>query len=1075
MSIRNLIILSQLNPPAQRSRVLIRERVSSILSGAFSYPLTILQAGTGYGKSTAIISFVHRLDKPVYWYTITGSDRDPRLFLAKLFTAFNQHGDEIGDEALRILDMPDATQQEAMIAFINALSTRLAHPTLMVLDDFHRVRDIPEIMALMDWMIENIPSNLHMVISSRQMIDFPSFNKWRVKGALLEITRDDLTFTAEEVQVLFESEYGIKLTPLEIDQLLEKTEGWAIGLQMVWQSLQNNPGRSLLSVLEDNRESRMALFDYLAEEVLSRQDASTQQFLLRTSILSKLDSATCDFLMRSDTSDEMLRKLHHSGLFIEELRPGLYRYHQIFREFLLNRLQQHPAETIEYHRTIASYFTAHEYWEEAIYHLLSAGDYRQVNQILQNIGERMIMDGRQESINYWINAFPESVRRHYPYVNYLLGEVNRFASRFDQALEYYHSAERIYRAQENLWGTSMALRGQAQVFLDTIRPVNADQLLQDALRLLNPVEMPQEVADLLVLTAENQLNLGSPDSAESLLQQARALRPELDTETDLIQARLYLRTGRLREGIRLLEERESTQVSPTLSRPQRFHREASLLLSLFYSLMGDIDGAERYAQRGIQIGEQLQSTFVQSVGIMRLGHTLQLRNTHPWNQDGYERAITSYRESMRQVDVVRIHVEPLWGICRALGYSNRVVEARQVAQEALAIAEKAGDVWIRILVQVSLGAGEVLAGNYDQAQHHLSIAESAAIKVKDPFALSAARLWLAVNAWYQGYRNTAFVTLEKLLPVIRQHQYDFLLTRETYLGLKDREMILPLLLAAREHAIEPEWINHILSAHGLLDMNTHPGYTLWVKTFSGFAIWRGTQEIDQQEWKREKARQLMQLLVAHRGKWMHRDQLINMLWPETLTDAAANNLKVVFNALNQVLEPERVRGAQPFFVERQQELYRLNPTARIMIDTELFEKAAASNTLMDLEAAVDLYQGHYFEDSYVQEWLVVEEQFYHQQFLLAAEKLTHLLIDDSKLEQALEITFRILAQDNVWESAYRLQMRIFHRMGRYSMVRTVYKQCVEAFERQFNAPPSPKIRQLYEELLAKEQKGTFSF
>jgi ATP/maltotriose-dependent transcriptional regulator MalT len=297
MSIRNLIILSQLNPPAQRSRVLVRERVNRRLDGALNYPLTILEAGTGYGKSTAILSFLREKDLPIYWFTISGTDRDPKLFLAKLFTAFNQHDQAIGDEALRILDMPDATPQEALIAFVNALAVSIQQDTLFILDDFHQVDNVPEVMGYIDWMIENLPRDLHVVIATRHGLSFPSMNKWRVKGALLEISKDELTFTGDEVQQLFASQYDIQLDEVTVAQLLEKTEGWAIGLQMVWQTLQNNPGMSIRQVLEDERQSRTALFDYLAEEVLSGQTPERQDFLLATSILSKLDSATCDFLL----------------------------------------------------------------------------------------------------------------------------------------------------------------------------------------------------------------------------------------------------------------------------------------------------------------------------------------------------------------------------------------------------------------------------------------------------------------------------------------------------------------------------------------------------------------------------------------------------------------------------------------------------------------------------------------------------------------------------------------------------------------------------------------------------------
>ncbi len=1072
MSIRNLIILSQVNPPAQRSHVLQRERVSSVLNTAFNYPLSILQAGTGYGKSTAIISLVNTIQAPVYWFTISGSDRDPTLFLAKLFTAFNQRQQDIGDEALQILDMPDATQKEAMISLINAIATTITEESLLILDDFHRVSDIEEILQLVDWMIENIPPNLHVIISTRRAAAFPSLNKWRVTDTILELNREHLTFTPEEIQTLFEEQYQITLKEEDTAQLLVKSEGWAIGLQMIWQTLKSHPEKEIHEVLEDDRESRTALFDYLAQEVLDRQETDVQQFLLRTSILARLDSATCDFLLMTEHSDQMLEKLNRAGLFIEELRPGVYRYHHIFQEFLLNRLQKDPVESVELHRNIASYFTAHEYWEQAIYHLISASDYRQINHVLENIGASMIQKGRQESIRYWINSIPVFVRQNYPYINYLLGEVYRLTADFNLALESYHTAERLYRNLNNDWGISLALQGQARVYLDTVRPVNANQILQDALQLLDPNEDPQQYANLLVLTAENQLNLGNPDSAEGLLDQARLLLSEIDNETELIKARLLLRTGDINGGIRHLEARkEVTTGSIPLTRPQRFHREASLLLSLFYAMIGDVDKCDFYAQRGIHIGESLKSTFVQSVGYMRIGHALQLRNRHPWNTNGFDQAMDYYQQAIDKIEVTRIHVEPLWGMCRALGYSGRIEEAEQQARISLEIAQKAGDKWISLLIRLSLGAGQVLSESYEEALETLTIAESLALEVKDPFSLCVARIWLAIATWHQGLMNTAFVYLEKSLLLIQQNDYDFLLNHETYLGLKDREVIVPLLIAAKQNNIETSYIERLLRERNLHMIEYHPGYSLWVQTFGQFNVWRGNQPIAAQEWKREKARQFFQLLVSNHGKWLSRDQILSVLWPDALVDTAARSLKVVLNQLNQVLEPDRPRGSTPFFVERNHELYRLNPSANIVIDAEVFEQEITSDQFSALENAVQLYRGHYFQDSMVQEWLMVEEQYYHQQFLMAAEKLTDTLIERNELEKALQITYKVLGEDQFCESAYSMQMRIFHKMGQPSMVRTTFKQCQKQFQKNFNTDVSPKITALYEALIKEEKAG----
>ena len=1071
MTIRNLIILSQLNPPGQQVRVLQRQRLLAQLKNAFNYPLTILEAGTGYGKTTTILSFLECLNQDTYWFSVSGVDRDPRLFLAKLFTAFNQHSSEMGESALRILESPDSTPRQAMIAFINALTSNLQKDCLFVIDDFHRVSDVPEILNQIDWMLPNLPNKLHVMLATRHNPQFTTLTEWRAKGKVLEITKNDLVFTVDEAKRLFSEQYQLVINETMIQQILDKTEGWAIGLQMFWQTIRNNPEVSIEQVLEDEKESKTALFEFLADDVLGRLPEDYQDFLLKTSLLSKLDSLTCDFLLNSDNSEELLRDIENKGLFIEELHPGVYRYHQIFRQFLASRLQLAPHEEIELHQKLASYFQAHEYWEEAIYHLLNAKDYGQINQILESIGEKFILSGRQESIHYWINEIPSPYKMNYPHLYFMLGEINRYRGRFDEALENYHIAERLYRKKDIAFGVYKTIRGQAQVFLDTIRPSSADQLLQKAIKLLNPAEMPEEVADILTLTAENQLNLGFPESAQSLLDEAQRLRHKVDRDADLIQSRIFLRTGQIENGISLLQSLENERPTTRPSRPQRFHRESTLLLSLFHAIKGEIEDSENYARIGIEIGNLLQSTFVSSVGLMRLGHAILLQSQHPFTNEGFRTAIQMYQDSIEKVNIVRIHAEPLWGMCRALGYTNQLVEAKRLATESLEIVNNAGDQWMGVLIKLSIGAGAVIAHEYNMAQDYLIEAEATAIRVKDPLVVSYIRLWLAINAWQQGFENTAFGYLEKLLALIFEHGYEFLLFNQTFMGLRDTEVIYPLLIKAYRSDIAKESIGKILCNRGLNHQIYHPGYSLWVRTFGGFCLWRGDQRIDATIWKREKARHLFQLLVANRNQWLHRDQLLNMLWGDKPIEKADNYLKVILNALNQVLEPDRPKGAPYFFIEREQDRYRLNPLARIIVDADLFTLEINNGTSHALHKAVKLYKGRYFDDNYVQEFFPIDEQYYHQQFLLAAEKITNLFIDEGKFEQALEITHKILCEDELYEPAYRLQMTIFSKMGKTALLEETFKRCQNTFLEQLDMPLSEITIQHYKSLLANASKN----
>jgi len=485
MTHRNQIILSQLTPPAQKSSILDRPRVLHLLKQSLDYPLTILVAETGYGKTTSALSLIKSIRLPYFWYTISRNECDPRLFLTYLCSAFNQQGYKIGLTALRVLEDSDVDLQECLITLINSITSLLKEEAMFVLDDFQSLDESDEILGMMDWFIEHLPANLHVMILSRTQPELPSINKWRVKGRLLEIDKDSLSFSPDETDQLYRSTYQLNLPKDAITRLQQRTEGWAIGLQVVWQSIKALPNMSLESLLEEENGSSLGnLFEYLADEVLDMQSEERQDFLIKTSVLQFLDSDTCDFLLDRQNSADTLNDLFRSGLFIEQMKPDVFRYHHIFREFLLSRLSKNEELKKGLHRKLASYFSAHHYWEQAISHLISAGDFGRLRQILDEVGERLLQSGLKQSIRYWLGKLPADEMSQYPYGNYLLGEVERTEANFDMALEYYRAAQRLYQNLGNTWGVSLAVRGQAQVYLDTLRPVNAEQFLDRALELL---------------------------------------------------------------------------------------------------------------------------------------------------------------------------------------------------------------------------------------------------------------------------------------------------------------------------------------------------------------------------------------------------------------------------------------------------------------------------------------------------------------------------------------------------------------------------------------------------------------
>lgn len=1062
MQLQDLVIQSQLQPPQPRRHLLRRPRLEQLLEEIFDFPLTIVQAGTGYGKSTALAS-LGGAGRELFWYTITEPDREPLLFLVHLISAFGVYG----ISALRSLEANNGLVTPASLTpLLNALTQSIQNQAVLVLDDFHLVAHVEEIAALIQKLVDYCPPRLHIVLSTRQAPALPDLNRWRVKGALRVIGPADLAFTAEEIESLFREQYHLPITSTQAQTLAAETEGWAIALQMIWQGIRSGTVPDLDSALQKLPAALDRLFDYLGPEVLNRLPPHLQKFLLTTSILRELTGPACDALLDASDSFSLLRQLHEMGLFIDRVGDETYRYQRLFHDFLLDQMGRRPDEKTTLHRRAAAYFQQAGHPEEALYHLLEAGQHAQAADLIEKIGPSLLEAGRLDSLGNWLTRLPAETYHQRPQLEILHGEVCRLRADFEEALQHYAAALRFYQQANDALGQSRALRGQAQVYLDTVRPLQAAAILSQALDLLDPVAHRAETAMLLEQLAENKLNSGFPDQARELHREAVQLRGETLSTDIYLEARVLLRTGKLTEARRLLESYKLDEPRTGLPRPQHFHREKQLLLSLICGLQGDRKNAEEYARQGIAIGQKIQSEFVEAVGFMRLGHALQLDADSPWSAPWQQAAIRCYQdviEKVRPFKVPRVSLEPLWGLCRAYGYAGEVETAETNALQAIEMARAAGDEWIGNLVRVSMGAVLALDGRHATAARWLKEAAEGLDRVQDSFGWCAAQLWLAVNAWAQGEQETALRHLSALLPVAAENNYDFLLTRRTHLGLRDDQTAIPLLLEAYRQNIERDFTLKLLTQTGKRGLDYHPGYTLWVRTLGPFQVWRGRSPVPAAEWQREKARQLFQLFIATRGQWLMREQITDMLWPDLSPEAAVRDFKVALNTLQRALDPRRPRSASPYFIVRQGNAYSLNPQAALVTDADLFDRLAASDDPQTLEAALSLYEDDFLPECCYYDWASLERDALRRKYLAAAEKLARRRIQAQQWEAALTVCQAALRRDKCWEPGYALSMQAYAAQGNLPLARQMYQRCAAVLKEELGLEePSEETRRIYQ-------------
>jgi ATP/maltotriose-dependent transcriptional regulator MalT/DNA-binding SARP family transcriptional activator len=1066
---QDAIIRSKLKPPRLPSNTLTRPRVDALLRQALDYRLTILQVGAGYGKSTALAQMTAG-KLPHFWYSVSDGDADPQQFLTYLIATFRLGLPELNDAPYAILEYPHTgSLYAATIALVNAISDALKSPALLIVDDYHLAAS-PEVNGLFDTFLQFAPADLRVIVSTRVAPTWEHLVTWRAHGHAFEIKRAALAFTRDEIARLFRETYGVELSPRDIILLEEKTEGWSIGLQLVWQELRANPTTPVAQILArehfDSSASLNTLFAYLARDVLAQQSEAVRTFLLESAVLRELDARACRAVTHHADCAPLIEYLRERDLFIIALDHAHYRYHHLFHDFLREHAARLDADaTRARHQRAAEWFESIENTDEAIYHWLHARAYDRALALIEHIGEKVLRDGKLETLAHWIAEIPGADIPAHPQVMFLLGELARLHSNFKDALAWYAQAEHAWNNANDLRGMASALRGQALVYIDTVNPTQAESLLERALRLTDGIDDRTTRARLLELLAENKVNMGKMQEGEELQQAARALREGGPSETTL-SVRAKVRTGRLNQAREILER--WTHEEQGQARAPRGHRESVLLLSLIYSLLGRADDALAAAQASVNLGTQFAAPFISAIGQTRLAHAHQLRGE-------INLALEYYKASVAlgdQLAVRRIRAEAMWGMTRAYGILGDLPSAQHTAAEGIAIGNEAGDVWVAAMIQLALGAAYAFCGRDRDAVDKLREALAILRSCGDTFGQCAAQMWLALAQWHLNQRDRAFAHLSDALALAQTHEYDPLFTTRTLLGFHDARIIAPLLVDARKRGIAAAYLTRLLAVNGLENVETHPGYQLRVQMLGAFRVWRGENEILSREWTRKKARQLFQLFLTHRRRLLKRDEIFEHLWRNESIETATRDFRVALNALNNTLAPGREEAASPFIV-RQESAYGLHPNADVWIDAEEFSQLVArGETLADeracevLRRALALYHDDYLSiDARYDDWAIAERERLAALYLRAANRLATELSAQNAFEECLVWCEKILTRDPCWEHAYRLMMHAYAQRGDRALAQRAFERCIHALEHDLGIAPSAATLEVYRQIM----------
>jgi LuxR family transcriptional regulator, maltose regulon positive regulatory protein len=1069
------LIKTKLIVPSLQEQWIRRAKFTKKMKAITEKPLTIVQAGAGYGKSTALAMFVKDENQQCCWYTISPSDDDILPFLSYLIASIQTISPEFGQELgsyMKKMDRYIREEELSMLSsiFINEI-LQIQEPITIILDDFHAIEHSYHINVWIEKLLEHMPGHLHLVISTRTRPGWKVLAKMKAKNELNELSKVELMFGKEEIELLLSEYYELHITAEQIEHLYKLTEGWVIAIGMIAQQIPHLT--SLDELFAEPSKSLEDLFQYLVHEVFSKQPPMIQQFLEQTCIFDEISADVCDHVLGMSGSVQMLQQLTSKNLFIHQVGDRQFRYHALFREFLEDRLIiNQPDQYRLLMLNSARFFEKNGLWEEALYCYEKIGQYDAAAAIMNEQGMQMLERGKLENLYERLSRIPFQEKQRYCCLLFLEGEVYRYRSLFKLAEASYELTIQTAERLGDIEWHCKALEGKAKIYLDTIQPLKAERILAKAIELSEkglPDGAIEETGRLYRLLAENLINSGQALKAERWIERARAMGVPIDDGN--LEARLYLRTGRLEEARRTLTSAKVVHDSINKQHLPQSHRETELLLALIDAFTGNGVQAKKLSQSGIQNGIKVQAPFVEACGWIRMGHAVQLIDQYDLQlaENCYETAL----DIMERLNMERGKAEPLMGLCILYGSRREYEKAVEAGRRALQETEQVKDIWLSALITLCMAIAAFHNNKFIEAREDLLKTEELFNQCGDEYGKMLVSFWNSYYFYSIKSENEFRLSFTRFLKGMQSGGYEFFLKKQTTFGPRDLQVFVPMLIEAVKQAIVPSYAEKLLEDMKLPRLNAHPGYTLKVQTLGQFRVWLGDREVEDRDWQRGKAKELFQLFLTKRNQPLMKEDIFQILWPEHQEKSADRDFKVALNALNNVLEPARKARSSPFFIIRAGTGYGVNPQAALDLDSQLFEEWAEAGlaetnvekSIEDLERALYLYNGDFLPERRYEDWCINERERLLVFFLRSAEKLAQLNVRRENYDSAIHWCQRILQKDRTWEEAYRLLMFCYYRKNNRPQAIKWYRKCCEVLEQELGVSPLDPIRHMHEMII----------
>lgn len=1034
-----------------------RKRLFARLEALRNLPCTWVCGPAGSGKTTVVSDYLRASGEPSFWFHVDEGDRDASALIAYLVTI--AAGIDPTAPPLPYLT-PEHQADTATFCrqFFRRFYQTVPAASTMVFDNCHRAAGT-SFHAVLRCAIEEAPEGIRLIALSRHQLpeDLIAFQANRQADL---IGADDLRLDLAETRAVVDS----LRAPASVDceALHALTDGWAAGIVLMLSRSGSSAADRAAPRMD--RASRDAVFAYFADELFRTLDAPLRALLLRTALLPTVTAAQANALTTDDHADELLEGLYRRHFFTARRepeaagQPASYCYHDLFRAFLLERLERElaPDELRLLRGRVAAILEQDGLVADAIEQHRALGNWEAVARLIRQDAQRLTDQGQLQTLRAWLDDLPAARVAADPWLLLFDGHATATVNPTEATRIFEAAYDRFVELSDEAGQSNAAFALMETMMMSSATYTGWDRWIDVLARLLasNPPESPDAMVrawhTLLYTCLYRRPNHPLIPAAAAILD--RELSNGRLGPTQAVQAG----TGLLAYAHFRCDEALAARVVPILHRWLAGEQLAvmSRALATGWILVYTFFDA-RYEEALEWAGKSI--AVAQSHGFKTIARA--------WSWYGVQALAHLGRGEAALAEATRLQAaatDPTYSSPAAYAACSAAL-AHFVAGDtaaAIRLGERGLEAWrengfimARLAWAQSMQAVfRMAAGDTEAALDLVAEAEAglAGTVCNYPDALYAALRAHAALA--RGATSEAAELMSACLALASNHKRIAVLSWA-------RPFLPRLFSFAWKMGIERTRVARLVTEWGIQPATAdepdwpHP---LEIYVLGPFAVRRFGSPIEFRRKPPRKVLALLKIIAIHGEHGISVENARHLLWPDLDGDAATMSQSAALYRLRRMLGlPDAIRSTEGRLT--------LDPTYA-WVDLAAFERLAASEREPDRLRAMAVYRGPLLPHDEDDAWTTAARLRLRDTFARLVEQVAAPL-EHTDPEAAERLYLRGIEAEPLAEACYRGLMRCHAGRGRAADVAAVYRRLRQTLSVLLGIEPSAESERLRKRIL----------